>query len=153
MSSHDAHDVATHIGVAEGIRGLAGQEATVDQLRTRGVRLVTLGVAVATALGFTDDDRHWWATAVGLASLAVVVGVVVWIEWPREWKFHLSPKTLLSDEWLPDGETAVDYRHSYACELDTVHTENEVPIRRAFRAYRIGLIALAVEAAALVVTA
>lgn len=153
MSPHDTYDLATRIAMDEGIRGLAGQEATVDQLRGRGVRLVTLGIAVAAALGFTDGDRAVWATTLGLVSLAVVVVVVVFIEWPREWKFHLSPETLLSDGWLPDDETPTDYRHSYACQLDTVHSDNEKPIRRAFLAYQIGLGALAVETVALVVTA
>ena len=137
-------------------RGVESQEKTLGQLRERAVKPVTLATAVAAFLGFKlgGDDAaaiDLWGAFV-ILSFVVVIGCAVFIDWPREWSWHLSAEVLLGDAWLGRDVSRTAYRRDYTEALEKSFDENETNLGRCFYAYRIALVALGAEVAALLMT-
>lgn len=82
----------------EGIRAVASQEATLDELRSRAALLFT---AMALAISFlgqaaiADGWGFWEVTAViDLGVVSFLIGVIVR---PRAWRFSIDVKMLVTE--------------------------------------------------------
>lgn len=123
----------------EGVRALQGQEASLDNLRTRATALVGLGSVAASLFGLAVGRNHlngWVVAAVVLYGLMALL--MVEILRPADWCFRIDPAVIL--EWEVEDHDAELARY-----LGDYWAENDERLGTLHQLYTGGLALLALQ--------
>ena len=150
MTSED-EDRPYELVLDQVLRGLALQQATLDNLRARAGTLVATASLVSSFLGATalaDKARPPSAVWVVLAflSLLVVIVAAVVILWPYQWRWGVDGDVLLADYVEAENPASLDeLRRSLAYYIQEDISENERKFGILWWALRIAVIAIGAE--------
>lgn len=143
-----APDARLQLAYDEGVRAIARQASAVDEIRSRAGTLMAAG-AIAAALFGSEAPRvvneRVWPT-IAAVGFFFVSASVIFILWPREWRFVRTPKRLLeSYVEHPVPFNFNDTLHDVARHIDDDYKHNERRRRRMTAALVVGCGGLAVQ--------
>ena len=131
---------------------LARQEAALDELRTRTGILVAAATVVTSFLGQEAARDGWGLTGnLGLGAFVIVIGLWVYVLWPTYGWIFSNDVTVLREDYI-ESEPPRSMQDTYAILADkhACHIAgNESRLRWLYRAFRGGIILIAVEVVAL----
>lgn len=133
---------------------LANQEMRLDSIRSRAGLLVGLGSVALTFIG-RDNTRISLALLVAIAAFCLVVGAALVILWPSGgWWFRWKATDLLDGYTeRPDGFTHEQMLRSLSRFAEKDFKTNEGKMTRLYYAQMVGILLLAIEVVALIVSA
>lgn len=106
-------DSIEEVAYSQASRTLSMQEASIESARARSAQILA-GAAVATAFlggqGLSSSDGFPVLAWLAMSAFFLVVSLVTYNLWPREFEFELNANTILDPGWA-DREMPEVYRH------------------------------------------
>lgn len=131
----------------ESKRAIEGQHDAVQNLHTRTGTLLSIAALVTAFFGGQNVNDVELTDPVKVAVLAFlfVLGLSIYILWPRSWTFVFSAKILLEDHAAPP-QTPLPKLHAFlAKKLEQYLDHNRIEFNRMLWAFEVACLALAVE--------
>jgi hypothetical protein len=141
---------AYQLVLEEARRSIDRQLDSLREVRQRAGNLIGYASVVAAALGFSAADDLRWPSIVALIAFLVVAGAALYVLFPRTW--HLDLRAQKIDDWIgsADNEGIEHMIRSLAMAHDENYAGNLVKVDRLHLAIMAAVVALVVEAIALV---